>query len=237
MILWDRNKLGPESEGTESTGLQALGAGCSPAAVERHGVRRAQATALSHSFADKSRRDGFRLASVALLVWSALYALPHLYWGLGGTSGFSVLKPSASKIEGWEAANLVAFVLIAGTGFVGFGLEAARQRPRLRLILWTIAGTGCAIAGAHGAYGIVFRASAVAGLRDIDGEPFDTDAHGWVLWDLLAIEPWFLAEGILLGLVGCLALRTGTGRTRWLGLVGAGFLIAFASGALGLKVG
>jgi hypothetical protein len=53
---------------------------------------------------------------------------------------------------------------------------------------------------------------------------------------MLAIEPWFLGTGILLGVVGYLAQRSPGGRTRWLWLVGAGFVVAFASAATELKI-
>jgi hypothetical protein len=54
---------------------------------------------------------------------------------------------------------------------------------------------------------------------------------------MLAIEPWFLGEGILLGLAGYLSQRSAKGQALWLGLVGAVFLLAFASAATGLRFG
>jgi hypothetical protein len=176
-----------------------------------------------------------RLTSVALLVWSLLYALPHLYWGLGGTVGYFALRPSAPGAENWEALNLFAFVVITFAGFIGFGLERTQHLPQVRMLLLVIAGAGCAIAAAHGAYGILFRALSVAGFSEVSGEPFDLEQQGWVLWDMLAIEPWFLGEGVLLGLAGYLSLRSAKGQTLWLGLVGAAFLLALASAAFGLQ--
>ena len=123
-----------------------------------------------------------RLTSIALLVWSLLYALPHLYWGLGGTAGYFALRPSAPETEGWEAMNLFAFVVITFAGFIGFGLERTRHLPRVRMLLLITAGAGCAIAVAHGAYGILFRTLSVVGFSEVNGEPFDLEQHGWVLW-------------------------------------------------------
>jgi hypothetical protein len=181
------------------------------------------------------QRRALRQASLALLLWSLLYALPHLYWGLGGTGGFSAYRPSALNTGIWEAAHLFAFALITFAGLLGFGLERTMDRPVPRWVLLAIAGAGCAIATAHGVYGIGFRALALAGVSDVDGEPFDLSEHGWVLWDLLAIEPWFLVEGVLLGLVGYLAQRSAEAKARWLTLMGVWTAIAFASGVFGLR--
>jgi hypothetical protein len=148
-----------------------------------------------------------------------------------------MLKASAPETDHWEAANLVAFVLITATGLFGFGLERGLANLPIRLLLLTIAAAGSAIATAHGAYGVLFRALQVVGISEVDGAHFDLDKHGWVLWDLLVIEPWFLGEGILLGLIGLLAQRSDAGQVRWLKLVAGALLIALASAAFELRVG
>jgi hypothetical protein len=178
-----------------------------------------------------------RVTSVVLLVWSLLYALPHLYWGLGGTFGMSVYKPSAREMEQWEAAHLFAFVFITATGLLGFALERTRARRAAHLLVLAVVAAGAAIAASHGAYGILFRALSVAGATEVDGGPFHFEQHGWVLWDMLAIEPWFLIEGVLLGLAGYFALATRDGQRLWLWAVGALFSIGFATAALQLQVG
>ena len=80
--------------------------------------------AVSHASTATDRESSrLRFTAWALLVWSMLYALPHLYWGLGGPEGHSVYKPSASQQAGWEAAHLFAFALITFAGLLGFALE------------------------------------------------------------------------------------------------------------------
>lgn len=177
------------------------------------------------------------LTSVALLGWSLLYAIPHLYWGLGGTFGVSLYKPSAREMGTWEAAHLFAFAFITAAGFLGFALARTSQRQALRLLLLVIVAAGAAVAASHGAYGMLFRALSVAGITDIDGEPFNLDDHGWVLWDMLLIEPWFLVEGLLLGLAGYFAQRSAAGRRAWLLWVGGMFLLAFTTAAAGVQAG
>ena len=185
----------------------------------------------------QSRRKLLRLTSTALLIWSLVYAVPHLYWGLGGQRGLSMLKAAAPETDHWEAANLIAFVLITTTGLFGFALERVLTYVPIRLPLLMITAAGSAIAAAHGAFGVLFRALQIVGMSEVDGAHFDVEKHGWVLWDLLVIEPWFLGEGILLGLIGFLAQRSDSSQLWWLKLVAGAFLIAFASAVFGLRVG
>jgi hypothetical protein len=105
------------------------------------------------------------------------------------------------------------------------------------MLLLVVVGAGCAIAASHGLYGIAFRAASVIGISDVEGAPFDADEHGWVLWDLFAIEPWFLIEGVLLGLAGYFALTSDRGRRLYLTGVSAVFLFFLATAALSVKVG
>ena len=87
-------------------------------------------TANSTAFGGAIRRhlDGMGgrdlgLFSWLLFGWSLTYAIPHLYWCLGGTFGFFALKPSATEVENFEAANLLAFLMIAVAGGFGFALQ------------------------------------------------------------------------------------------------------------------
>ena len=193
--------------------------------------------AVSHASTATDRESSrLRFTAWALLVWSLLYALPHLYWGLGGPEGHSVYKPSASQQAGWEAAHLFAFALITFAGLLGFALERTSGAQNRRKLLLVIVGAGCTIAGAHGLYGIGFRAAAVLGVTRVEGVPFDASQHGWVLWDLLAIEPWFLTEGVLLGMTGFFALSSSQSRRSFVAMVSAVFLVFFVTAALSLKV-
>ena len=181
--------------------------------------------------------DGLRTAAWALLFCSFLYAVPHLYWGLGGTEAHFVYKPSASQQSSWEAAHLFAFALISFAGLLGFALERVPGPSRWRLALLFIVGAGAAVATSHGLYGIAFRAASVLGLTEVEGVPFDIEQHGWVLWDLLAIEPWFLGEGLLLGLAGYFTQSSARGRRVWLLGVSTAFLFFLVTAMLSVTVG
>jgi hypothetical protein len=101
--------------------------------------------------------------------------------------------------------------------------------------LLAIIGAGAAVALAHGGYGMVFRVEQRAGLRDIDCEAFSRDEHGWVLWDLFLIEPWFFVEGIILWVAGFSALVTAREQRLW-GLATAVLTVAaFISAVASLK--
>jgi hypothetical protein len=177
------------------------------------------------------------VVSLVLLLWSLLYAFPHLYWGLGGTAGLSSLRPSATDASHFRAANVVAFVFIGATGFLGLALLRFRSARLPFLILLGICGAGAAVAFSHGSYGIIYRVEQVTGLREVDGVAFSRPEHDWVLWDLFVIEPWFAAEGVLLWLAGYFALATATARKRWIIVTAPLTLLVFLTAVLDLKAG
>ncbi len=172
--------------------------------------------------------------ATALFIWSVAYLIPHLYWALGGTIGLSALKPSASALAEWRAINWAASGVLALPAVLAVAL--VRRGPgavKTGLLLMSL--TGSAIATAHGLYGIAYRALTVAGAIDVDGQRFDASRHGWVIWDLLVFEPWFLIEGLLLA--GIVAASTSPClRRRWIVACAAGIALATLTGLLGVRV-
>jgi Protein of unknown function (DUF3995) len=173
---------------------------------------------------------------LALCAWSLLYMLPHLYWALGGDALLFMVKHSAAEMDDWQAINLAASVVLTGAALIGPALIWFTARPRLRAATLATCVAGAAIAGSHGAFGIIYRALNVAGVTDLDGTPFDASRHEWALWDLFIFEPWFLIEGVLFMAAGATALKTTQTRSRWtVGcLVAIG--IATLTGLIGLRV-
>jgi hypothetical protein len=172
--------------------------------------------------------------ATALAVWSLAYLVPHLYWALGGTTGLSALKPSASALPEWRAINWAATGVLALPALLAVAL--ARARPggvKTGLLLISLA--GAAIAAAHGLYGIVYRSLMVTGAIDVEGESFDASRHGWVIWDLVVFEPWFLIEGLLLAGVGVAATSPSV-RRRWVIACAAGIAVATVTGLLGVRI-
>lgn len=170
----------------------------------------------------------------ALAVWSIVYLLPHLYWGLGGTAGLSVVKPSASALPEWQAINLAASGVLALPALLAVALVAVRAgTAKSGLLLVSLAGS--AIATSHGLYGIIYRSLMVAGTIDVDGQTFDASRHGWVLWDLLVFEPWFLIEGLLLAGTGG-AVVAPQSRRRWVLACTVSVAMATLTGVVGIRI-
>lgn len=173
---------------------------------------------------------------MALFAWSLLYMLAHLYWALGGDALLFMVRKSAVEMDDWRAINFAASVMLTGAALIGPALIWTTARRRLRMVTLTACVAGAAIAGGHGAFGIIYRALNVAGVTDIEGTAFDASRHEWVLWDLLVFEPWFFIEGVLFAGAGAAAFETTRTRRRWVVgcLVAAGF--ATLTGLLGLRV-
>jgi hypothetical protein len=169
-----------------------------------------------------------------LSVWSVGYLVPHLYWALGGTIGLSAVKPSASALPEWRAINGAASGVLALPALVAAALVRARRGAvKTGLLLITLAGS--AIAASHGVYGIVYRSLIIAGAIDVDGRSFDASRHGWVIWDLLVFEPWFLIEGLLFAALGG-AATSRSSRPRWIVGCAAATALATVTGLIGLRI-
>lgn len=170
----------------------------------------------------------------AVFIWSIAYMLPHLYWALGGTLGLSMLKPSVLELPQWQMINWVAAVFLTAAGFLGLALIYLKKRSFLSWLLLTIALAGCSLATSHGIYGIINRILQMAGVAGLESGPFNINEHAYVVWDLVLFEPWFLIEGILLGLVGWYDLNKPRHRQIWLALCTMG-IIAGMVGLLGIR--
>ncbi len=173
---------------------------------------------------------------LALCTWSLLYVLPHLYWALGGESLLFTVKESAAAMEDWRRINWAASVVLTGAALLGPALIWSAARPRLRSTVLGACLVGAAVAGSHGAFGIVYRALGVAGVTDVDGAAFDVSEHEWALWDLFVFEPWFLIEGVLFTAAGAAALASARARRRWTVACVAAVGVATLTGLLGLRV-
>jgi hypothetical protein len=177
-----------------------------------------------------------RWAGYAACAWSLIYMVPHLYWAAGGTELISVVRTAAPQEPEWQLINGVASAMLTGAAVIAFILACGTHRRLLHGSLLAIAWAGCVLSVAHGIYGIADRTLIVAGVRQIDGQSFAVDQHGWVLWDLLVFEPWFLIEGVLFGLAGWVSLMRSRDRRRWVWLSGLGVVAALAAALLQVRV-
>jgi hypothetical protein len=161
--------------------------------------------------------------------------LPHLYWALGGTIGLSLLKPSVLVLPQWEMINWVASVILTAAGLLGIALAYLKTRGILGWSLLGIAWAGCAIATSHGVFGIVYRMMQMAGAIELESGPFNRAEHAYVLWDLLLFEPWFVIEGLLLGILGWHYQNSPRHRQLWLLFCTLGIAAGIVTGLLGLR--
>jgi hypothetical protein len=206
--------------------------------MEGHSMATTVASPPTH-FPPRSQ-DGKHRPSIgwplALCVWSLLYMLPHLYWALGGEALLFLVKKAAAEMDGWRAINWGASAVLTGAALVGPALIWSAARPRLRVVTLAACVAGAAIAGSHGAFGIIYRGLNLTGVTNVDGATFDASRHEWVLWDLLVFEPWFLMEGFLFVACGAAVLASAQARRRWMAGCLAAVGIATLTGLLGLRV-
>jgi Protein of unknown function (DUF3995) len=177
-----------------------------------------------------------QVAAAALAAWSILYVVPHVYWALGGEAGFSLVRPSATRLDDWRLINAIASVVLLVPVLIAWGLARDAQHRRMRVVLLGASLLGAAIAASHGIYGIVYRTLNLAGVVAVDGRTVSASNDPWVLWDLLLFEPWFLIEGLLFVAVGWAAHSTPGGKRRWLLLCLAGVALATVTGLLRLRI-
>ncbi|MBM7551634.1 DUF3995 domain-containing protein [Thalassobacillus pellis] len=174
-------------------------------------------------------------AGYAVFIWSIAYMLPHLYWALGGTIGLSLLKESIAEAAYWKMINWVASGFLTAAGFLGIAFIYFRKQKIIGWFLLAIALIGCSISASHGIYGIIYRLFQITGVVEMETGAFNVADHKFVLSDLLLFEPWFLIEGILLGVLGWCYLNKPRSRKIWLILCTAGVILGLISGLLNVR--
>lgn len=131
------------------------------------------------------------MAAYAASVWAFAFAVVHLYWALGGTTGL----PRGMSV-GMNPALFVIDVLAVPLCLVGALLSLSLVRPwghlfPRRLLLagaWAV----CALLVVHSVPTLVWGGLVVTGLRDAELSLLER-------WSLFVYEPWFFVGGILYG--------------------------------------
>ena len=183
------------------------------------------------------RPKALALYGYSLALWSLAYALPHMIWASGSKWGISAVLPSASSLPEWPTINAIASVILCIAALLGVAFVRQWRTRRYAALLLAIGLFGCSIGVAHGLYGIVDRALTVAGFKSAHPGAGGQGFQSWLLWDLLVFEPWFLIEGLLIGLTGWHFVLTPEGRRRWTWACAAGVGIALALALARFKVG
>lgn len=170
----------------------------------------------------------------------------HAYWALGGTWG---LPPSAvphgSMNPATESVVRAANWGVCGLLLIGAAVLLTPALPLGRRIhplpLLVPLGIGSVVCVSHGLYGIVTKGLYVMGAHgavdfpEVAGVSAATAAaenRAAAILDLLAFEPYFLIEGVLIALAGWQFARTPAARRRWAMTVVAGTLLIEVFGTL-----
>lgn len=130
-----------------------------------------------------------------------LFAVPNLYWGLGGRFGADTIGQWATRLTWGSDPLIMAVVLATGVVKVLAGLFAlalvrpwARSFPRWAKLI--VGWGGAVLLTLYGAVQLAGEAAVATGLTHV-ADDFDWWAFRWhlFLW-----SPWFLLWGVLLGL-------------------------------------
>lgn len=129
--------------------------------------------------------------ALAVLGWSTLFVVPHLYWAVGGRGGLGAETAAADAAFGrpWFVAYNLAVSVLAVAGALWSGAEAAgRLSARGRRLLAAAALVAAALLLARGLLGVVLL---LLSLTTTDAATPPTI--------LLVVEPWFLLGAVAYG--------------------------------------
>ncbi len=131
--------------------------------------------------------------SVVAGLWSLVFAAPHFYWALGGRGGLGAQRAAADDALGqtwFSAYNLAAGCLGILGALVAAVLAAGWGGRRLRRWALIAAAVAAVLLGVRGLFGTgLLLAGAFGGASGEEPPPPI----------LLAIEPWFVAGGLVFG--------------------------------------
>jgi len=169
------------------------------------------------------------IAGYAVALWSLLYLVPHLVWALGSKAGLAAFHPSVASLPYLQTINWIASAILAVPVVLGLALRRRASSSAWQRVNLAIAWFGSCVATAHGLVGIGMR------IDTLSDWPSQVPA-GWLYWDLLVFEPWFLIEGLLLAVAGGLLLPDRRQRARWACACAAGTAVAITLALLRVKI-
>lgn len=142
----------------------------------------------------------------AIALWSVLFAVPHEYWGLGGTAGVAATLGSIPTDRLFIVTGTWGVAAVCAVG-AGYGLMLARPWGRI-FPHWLLLGGAVIVALAlllHGAQDVVQFGLLLAGIIHVSHVP-DLDVQ--IRTQLFLWGPWFLLGGTLFGLAALSLRRT-----------------------------
>ncbi|WP_282943017.1 DUF3995 domain-containing protein [Paenibacillus sp. RC67] len=188
-----------------------------------------------YSQTQQSKTKSLVWSGYAVFIWSIAYMLPHLYWALGGKMGGGILKPNIVHSLDFEFINLIATVFLTVAGLIGIAFIYWNKGRVSSYMLLFISWAGCSLSASHGIFGIIYRILQISGVVGLESGTFHINEDAYVLWDLMLFEPWFLIEGILLGIVGWYFLKEARSRMIWLAACIFGVIFGLVTGIMGVR--
>ncbi|WP_018759659.1 DUF3995 domain-containing protein [Paenibacillus terrigena] len=188
-----------------------------------------------NSQTQQSKTKSLVWSGYVVFIWSISYMLPHLYWALGGKRGGGILKPNIVHSLHFEFINWIATVFLTVVGLIGLAFIYWNKGRVSSYMLLFISWAGCSLSASHGIFGIVYRILQISGGVGLESGSFHIHEDAYVLWDLMLFEPWFLIEGILLGIVGLCFLKEGGSRKIWLAACIFGVIFGLITGIMGVR--
>jgi hypothetical protein len=163
---------------------------------------------------------GLRRCAYAACGWALFYAAYRAYYAFGGTVGMFGVPVSEQQ---WRQINAIGAVILLIVAVIPLAFVQPWGRAIPLWLKLAAAWTGCVGAVMHAIVDMITRSLDLAGIIHLELPFFSTvDVRAADLQDLLFNEPWFLIEGILLGLVGWYVLRSEARRRLWvLSAIGA----------------
>lgn len=175
-------------------------------------------------------RPGLVAVTLATSGWGLLYAVYRGYYGFGGTAGMFGSPTSEAQ---WRAVNLAGAAILLVVAVLPVAALPLWRRARFRRVLlgmcWVLA-VGFVM---HALVADAQRVLSLAGVVDVH-YPFFTvvDKHAADIQDLVFNETWFLAEGLLWGVLALMILGPAPARRWWVGTATAATAALTATGLL-----
>jgi Protein of unknown function (DUF3995) len=136
-----------------------------------------------------------RWAAYAGCAWAIAFAIPSLYWGLGGEAGIESIAARPEEIAGISDDGVVlataAAKIVAGVAVLA--LAQGWLRGRAHTALRVIVRIGGALLVLYGAAEFVDHLLMVTGAIDTPPDLGSTAAA----WHLALWDPWFVLGGVL----------------------------------------
>jgi hypothetical protein len=155
--------------------------------------------------------------SVAASGWALLYALYRGYYGLGGTIG--MIGTPASPAE-FRTLNLIGALALLALAVLPIAMLPGWRRAGLRRVLLAVCWVLAVGLVMHALVQDIQRVLSLAGALRLYYPPsvwVSVNRHLADVQDLAFNETWFLAEGVLWGVIGWIGLRGSPARRWWAG--------------------